>query len=408
MNLDTQATVHLIKSKTQDSKAESKTSGRLQGEPVTLYEPEPWHEPVDGAVVLTDIAEVIMRHMAIREVDAYTVALWCAHAHIFEVFSHTPRLAISAPAPECGKTVLLKGLIGNLVSRPTPADNITPAPFFRMAASHQPTFLIDEVDAWLKEDSQLPAAINAGWESDGQTVRCQGDGFEVRMFSTHTPVAMAGIQLAKKLKPATIDRCLFIELQRAAPGEIAEYYDRRKHDQFLNELCRRLCRWTSDHYEVLKDHDPVMPAGVLNRLADKWRPLFAVAGVAGGTWTERATRALLAGGSGNTLSKEMQLLLDIQAVLDPKLHEPGIFTDELIRGLCASEDSLWLDYNFRERDPAERRIKPRQLAGLLKDFKCVPETLRRSNERRKGYYSRKLDAAIKRYLPTEGGASVTP
>jgi hypothetical protein len=372
---------------------------RLQGVEVNIPEPDPWPEPVDGAAVLTRVVEAVQRHMAIRDPDAYLVALWCAHTHVFKAFTHTPRLAITGPAPECGKSVLLCGLVRHLVSKPFEADNISPAPFFRLAAAKQPTFLIDEVDAWLKEDSALPGALNNGWERHGQVVRCEGDGFEVRAFPTHSPVALAGIGLGKKLTAATLTRCLTIELERALPGEVEQPFDQRRHDEPLRVLCRQLARWTGDSEREIGQCDPQMPQGVLNRRADKWRSLFALAEVAGGLWPEWIKCALLSEEDGNTYTREIQLLGDIRVVLAQGDYQPGIFTEELIAALCEAEDSVWADYNFRAQD---KRIKPRQLSNLLAGFKCKPDTIRRDTGRRKGYYTDKLQTAIQRYLPDPG------
>ena len=402
MSLNTNATTRLINEsldeKSECSPPKSGTKPRLQGEAVKLAQPEPWPEPVEGAIILTNTAEAIQRHMAMREVDTYVVALWCAHTHIFEVFGHTPRLAITAPAAECGKSVLLN-LVSNLVSKPMEADNISPAPFFRLAASQQPTFLIDEVDVWLKEDSDLRGALNNGWQRNGQVIRCVGDSHEVRAFGTHTPVALVGIQLPKKLKETTLTRSIVVELTRALPEEVIEYYDQRKHRKVLGDLCRQLARWTTDNSATLAACDPTLPPGVLNRRADKWRPLFAIAESAGGVWPERVKRALLAEDSANTYTREVQLLHDIAAILADGTYEPGIFTDELIDALCGTEESNWAEYNFRQRDAEDKKITSRQLAKLLKDYKCVSEAIRRSDGRRRGYHTNQLQAAIQRYLP---------
>ena len=395
MSISAEAIVRTLEAPEVKPRPEKKST-RLQGDAIELFEPEPWPEPVEGAVVLTDVAETLQQHMAMRDVDTYVVALWCAHTHVFDRFSHTPRLAITGPAPECGKTVLLSHLIGNLVNRPQSTDNMSPAAFFRMASSYQPTFLIDEIDAWLRADNDLPGAINGGFDRHGGVTRCVGDSQEVRQFRTYAPVAFAGITLPKKLPDPTLSRSILVELARALPGEVAEPYDRRRHKKHMLVLCRQLARWTSDSAEAIGDCDPVLPSGVLNRQADKWRPLFALAETAGGLWPEWIKRALLSEEGSHTGTKGIQLLKDIRTVLDKGHFDPAIFTDELISGLCEPEDSVWRDHNFRSK---ETQIKPRQLANLLAGFKCLPETIRRGTERRKGYDTHKLHTAIRRYLP---------
>ena len=96
-------------------------SHRHQSEELVLYEPDPWSDAVDGATVLSEVRKTLQQHMSMRKADATVVALWAAHAHCFDQFDHSPRLAISAPAPGCGKTVLLSYLLGNLVPRPSSA-----------------------------------------------------------------------------------------------------------------------------------------------------------------------------------------------------------------------------------------------------------------------------------------------
>ena len=404
MSIEMRADLRLLGVEAGESQADHpkpEKKGGLQGSPVEFREPELWSEPVDGGSVLIDIAEFIQTHMAIRDEDAYAVALWCAHTHVFKIFSHTPRLAITAPAPECGKTVLLTGIIKHLVRKPMGTDNISPAAFFRLAASDQPTFLIDEVDAWLKADSDLPGALNGGWEAGGRVIRCVGDHHSVHAFPTHTPVAMAGIRLASKLPDATLSRSIVIELERALPGEINDPYERRKHQQSLIKFNRKLARWCKDNETSFSAIHPQMPPDVFNRRRDKWEPLFIIAEMAGAPWQDWATRALLSESKGESQERGIQLLTDVRDIIRRGSYDPGIFTDELIIKLSADPERRWADYNFGGRDLNERKIKPRQLANLLKAFNCQPETFRRENHRLKGYKTDKLEMAIKRYLPPE-------
>jgi hypothetical protein len=41
----------------------------------------------------------------------------------------------------------------------------------------------------------------------------------------------------------------------------------------------------------LRDCDPQLPETAFNRIADNWRPLLAIAEVAGGDWPKRASEA---------------------------------------------------------------------------------------------------------------------
>src|SRR5215469_18028092 len=84
---------------------------------------------------------------------------------------------------------------------------------------------------------------------------------------------------------------LFRSLKRAKAGEIRACFDSR-HVEVDTNLCRKLARWCSDNRAALESCDPQLPPGVYNRLADNWRPLFAIAAVIGGKWPKRCADAL--------------------------------------------------------------------------------------------------------------------
>ena len=50
-----------------------------KGRKIEYKNTEPWPEPVNGAAVLDEATDIILRHMVIREVDAYACVLWAAH-----------------------------------------------------------------------------------------------------------------------------------------------------------------------------------------------------------------------------------------------------------------------------------------------------------------------------------------
>ena len=76
----------------------------LQGTAVKLADVEPWPEPVNGAEILDAIAKRFEHYVVLPEGAADMLALWCAHTHMFKLFQISPRLYISAPTEECGKS----------------------------------------------------------------------------------------------------------------------------------------------------------------------------------------------------------------------------------------------------------------------------------------------------------------
>src|SRR5260221_14749833 len=84
------------------------------------------------------------------------------------------------------------------------------------------------------------------------------------------------------------------------------------HTEIESVLCRKLARWTQDHFVILQACNPPMPPSAYNRLADNWRPLFAIAQAAGGEWPRRALEAfnhLTADVSHQLSTSDTQLLL---------------------------------------------------------------------------------------------------
>jgi putative DNA primase/helicase len=78
-----------------------------KGRALSYPEIEPWPEAVDGAALLDEIAAAAERFMILPEHGATVIALWPLHTHCLDNFSVTPRLQISAPDSECGKSTLL-------------------------------------------------------------------------------------------------------------------------------------------------------------------------------------------------------------------------------------------------------------------------------------------------------------
>jgi hypothetical protein len=84
-------------------------------------------------------------------------------------------------------------------------------------------------------------------------------------------------------------------------------------------IARIATRSARDHAATLSGADPEMPPLLYNRVADNWRPLFAVADAAGAEWPERARQAackLIADGATDESSMRAMLLADLRQLFD--------------------------------------------------------------------------------------------
>jgi Protein of unknown function (DUF3631) len=371
-----------------------KANGTLQGSIVTLPDVEVWPERVNGAEVLRNLGESFTRYLALPDGGADSLALWCAHTHLFDAFICSPRLNITSPERGCGKSTL-RDVVSLFVPRPVLTENLTVAVLFRLVHAHAPVILADEYDAWLKDNEELRGLLNAGHRRGAAVYRCEGDGREVRGFNAYTPAVLCGIGAL----PGTLqDRSIVLRLDRARAGELSVRFDPR-HTESEKELCRQLARWCADNRGRIQEIDPVLPDGVFNRLADNWRPLFAIAEAAGEDWPKRCADAFAKLSSHDDADNEslrVNLLADIRQIFTSE----RMFSKDVIDALKEMAERPW---------PEVCRGKPiteRWLARNLAGFGIHSKTLRIGDERAKGYEAADFSEAFERYLPPEERDSI--
>jgi Protein of unknown function (DUF3631) len=364
------------------------------GRPLSLPSPEPWTDPVSGVDLLNEIARAIHRYVVLPSEAIIASTLFVAYAHAFEAWSISPRLAITSPEMQCGKTTLLS-VLEPLVPRPLKADNVTAAAVFRVVELARPTLMIDEADSFLKDNEELRGVLNSGHRNNGQVIRLVGDHHEARTFSTWCPTVIAAIGRI----PSTLeDRSISISMRRALPEEkVCRFDDKERHKLF--PLARKARRWASDHMEALRVADPRTSDALHGRAADNWRPLLAVAEVAGSVWPDLARQAcerLAWSKSAEQDSVRVQLLADIRALFEDRRVE-RISSVEIVQALCLLEGRPWQDWG------RGKPITPNQLARLLAPFGVRPKTMRIDKDQPlKGYEKLDFDDAFKRYLPRIG------
>ena len=144
--------------------ARASTSGdnALQGRALEWPEPEPWPELVDGAAMLAEIAEIIALHVSLPAALADAVALWTVMTWLHDRLDISPFLNVTSATKRCGKSLLLE-VVAELVYRPLPTSNVTPAVLFRIIEKSAPTLLLDEADRTFakKDNPDLIAIINS-------------------------------------------------------------------------------------------------------------------------------------------------------------------------------------------------------------------------------------------------------
>src|SRR5262245_11402479 len=142
-------------------------------------------------------------------------------------------------------------------------------------------------------------------------------------------------------------------------------------------------RWSGDNEAALADYDPDM-GGMINRNADNWRGLFAIADLIGADWPDRIRDAAAILTPRESESTGPMLLGDIKAVFDGEKTD-RMASGDLADALVAMEGRPWAEWKPHKRANA-KPLSKHQLANLLKSFHIVSDSVRIGTKTPKGYY----------------------
>jgi putative DNA primase/helicase len=368
-----------------------------QGRPLELPEIKPWRGAINGSELLDEIVACLRDYLVLPSGSAEIIALWVLHTHVFDCFTITPRLAITSPEKGCGKTTLLD-VIHQLAARSLSTSSATTSAVFRIVEMKAPTLLIDEADTFLKDNDELRGVLNTGHRRGGQVTRTVGEDFEPRQFTTWSPAAIAMIG---RLPDTLDDRAITIRLRRRKPIERVRAFRSDRAGE-LRVLAQKAARWALDNRQTLTAADPET-GELVNRSADNWRPLFAIADAAGGRWSRLArSTAESAEAAKEDQSIKTMLLSDIRDVFTERPYSDRISSNELAATLGAMEGRPWADW---------RNGKPMTASGLarmLAPFGILPGTKRTGSDTFKGYLYSDFADAFASYLPDQTVTSSQP
>lgn len=376
--------------------SDSETNGEQEDAARTLNysDPTPAEGPVDGNDLLAELVATFRRYVVLPDGASTAIALWTLFSYAFDEFAVAPILAITSPTHRCGKSTLLH-VLKALVSRPQMASHITAAAVYRVVEQAKPTLLIDEADSFMKPGGRLRNVLNAGHLKTGEVILCSGDEHDVRPFSAHSPKAIA---LIGELPSTLTDRSIPIPMRRKAPGETVEQLRLDRIGEECQELRQKVAQWVQDHRDELDTTATHAPDELDDRAADNWRPLLAIAEVAGGMWIKRAASSarLLSGGEqGKEKDAAIELLHDIHAVLCAE-DADRIRSKTLAEELGELEGRPWATWSNG------RCITQNALANMLRPFGIKPRELwfgtgRENGANYRGYERQAFRQAFLRY-----------
>jgi putative DNA primase/helicase len=363
---------------------------------------EPWPEPVDGAALLAGMKQVFRRYIVLPKDADIALPLWVLHAWTMDAGDISPFMVLVSPTKRCGKTSVLI-LLYFLTPKSELASNISASALFRYIEAVRPTLLIDEADTFVKDNEELRGILDSGHTKVAaqiiRNVEVSGE-HKPRRFSTWAPKAIATI---RKLADTLEDRSVTVTLQRKPRDAKVERLRRRDTEEF-KKLRSHAAKWAADNFDKLLDPDPAVPEVLNDRAADNWRPLLAIADLAGGTWPEDARRAARSlSGEEEDGAVNVELLRDIRMAFG---DAEDIRSVDLVGKLTADKERPWADWKHG------RELTQKQLAGLLKPFCIISTTVHPQGlAHGKGYRRADFEAMWDAYcpgqnaLPAQSGAS---
>lgn len=228
----------------------------------------------------------------------------------------------------------------------------------------------------------------------GQDIlRCIEPDYTPQPFKTFAPKAVG--MVGKRMPASTLSRCIFVELRRKKKDETVEEFQ-HIDDAELADLRSRLCRWSMDNADVLRNAKPSIPDQFDNRRKNNWKVQFAIADLCGLDWGDKARdAAAILEGASDVRTASVRALAACKTHLDQQLEEgeEAIGSEDLCQKMAADETSEWAEWG-RSKKP----ITQAQLAALLKPFKIFPDRVRVKGKQIRGYERSWFQDAWSRHL----------
>jgi uncharacterized protein DUF3631 len=373
----------LVKDKRREGQIEVETAAAVE-------ELDPWPDPVSGL----DLAETMRASLSAHVIfegqhDANLAALWALGSYAMDEWRLFPRLLITSPTKQCGKSTLLE-VLEALTYRPMMAANASPAVMFRAIEKYRPTLLLDEADTWLRQSDELSGVINSGHMCRGRVLRAEvsDDTYEPRSFSTWAAMVIAGIGGQRDTLES---RSVIITLRRKLPGEVTE---RLRHSFFddMTTTRRRAGRWADDVASAISASQADPPDSGDDRRRDNFGPVFRIAEVLGGPWPDRAMAGYLAKAE-DIQADEPAGVMMLADMIEAMKGQDRITTADLLYHILEMEDRPWAEW--RHGKP----IAAHGIARLLKPFGVRPVVFRSGGGTPRGYTLADVENAFAPYTP---------
>jgi putative DNA primase/helicase len=386
------------------SQKEEGVDGLLKTAPRLLEKIEPWPEPVDAAVLFTEIHGVIAKHVCLEPHRAEVATLWAVFTYVYDLFTVVPILRIYSSDKLCGKSTLLD-VLEQLVIRPVVVSDPTNAAMFRSTPKYHPSWLLDEGQHYVMPGSEMSHFLDSCYQKGRFAMRVNPNTMEVELFDVFGPVALASIKL---LTDTVESRGIHIRMERKRGSvEVPQLRDTiDQNPEYFPTIRRKLARLRLDREEEIKTARPTRPPFLWNREWDKWRPLYILAHVVGGDWPKRVEAcAKVIVGTEDVSVKSIGI--EVLTRLRPYFRSKGptlpedfklLPTEDILTYLNGDDEAPWADYKTKS---GKIGLTAEKLRSHLRAYRIKSLQKKRGGARVRGYWLPDFEVAFESYLPAE-------
>ena len=247
----------------------------------------------EGKSLLGKIAAIFVSYLYFADPRHYILLpLWTLGTYVYSTFTHYGYLHLFSPTPRCGKT-RVQELIYHLAFEATQPLNAPTPPVIRDYAAEGGTVQLDTLERWQEKNRESFSAtmelLDAGFRAGGTVsikVPKQKQGWRTETLDVFAPYTMAGIH-RNSLSDTALDRAFSIEMKRKDIGTLRRYHSDRCAQECvpLREESYAWALQNADALATFYESDEldrrVRHLALSDRAADIWKPLLAIAAVAG-------------------------------------------------------------------------------------------------------------------------------
>lgn len=319
------------------------------------------------AKLADEMLAVVNKYCVMSEGYAEIVVLWCLGTYFIKDIQYFPRLVLTSPIPQCGKSQVLK-VIKALTKGATYEGAITQAALIRVIDQKRIKIIIlEEVDEAIDKGGDFTQIINNGVERGTTFTVCDPNKTkEVIRRKVFKPMVLGGIAITDKLTEASLERSIVLTLQKEEGIEITSIEGESIKRSYLKLKGKLAKAVKATEYVTTKP--PLLSD---NRAISVWKPLYSVAHMLGGEWI---TKVELSYKEFTSVAKDdpnnVALLKRVNGLWDElpifkSIDQEWLTIVDLVE--CLNEDS---DYD---------NISPKKVASLLRTFDIKPRQKRKDS-----------------------------